>query len=66
MSLSLPRKLKIHNTFHVSLLEPYNNGTRPPPNLLKMINESANIEANEEWEIENILLSRNVKGKVLD
>jgi hypothetical protein len=25
--LSLPRKWKIYNTFHVSLLEPYNNGT---------------------------------------
>jgi hypothetical protein len=48
MQLSLPRKWKIHNTFHVSLLEPYNNGTRPPPDLLKIIDESADIKGNEE------------------
>jgi hypothetical protein len=65
MRLSLPRKWKIHNTFHVSLLEPYNNGTRPPPDLLRIIDESADIEGNEEWEIEEILSSRKVKGKVL-
>jgi hypothetical protein len=65
MRLSLPRKWKIHNTFHVSLLEPYNNGTRPPPDLLKIIDESVDIEGNEEWEIEEILSSRKVKGKVL-
>jgi hypothetical protein len=65
MRLSLPRKWKVHNTFHVSLLEPYNNGTRPPPDLLKIIDESGDIEGNEEWEIEEILSSRKVKGKVL-
>jgi hypothetical protein len=65
MRLSLPRKWKIHNTFHVSLLEPYNNGTRPPPDLLKIIDKSADIDSNEEWEIEEILSSRKVKGKVL-
>jgi hypothetical protein len=53
------------NTFHVSLLEPYDNGTRPPPDLLQIIDESDNIEGNEEWEIEEILSSRKVKGKVL-
>jgi hypothetical protein len=63
--LSLPRKWKMHNTFHVSLLEPYNNGTRPPPDLLKIIDESVDIEGNEEWDIEEILWSRKVKGKVL-
>jgi hypothetical protein len=63
--VSLPRKWKIHNTFDVSLLEPYNNGTRPPPDLLKIIDESVDIEGNKEWEIEGILLSRKVKGKVL-
>jgi hypothetical protein len=65
MRLSLPRTWKIHNTFHVSLLEPYNNGTRPPPDLLKIIDESVDIEGNEEWEIEEILSSRKVRGKVL-
>jgi hypothetical protein len=32
---------------------------------LRIIDDSANIEGNEEWEIEEILLSRKVKGKVL-
>jgi hypothetical protein len=61
MRLSLLRKWKIHNTFHISLLKPYNNGTRPLPNLLKIIDESVDIEGNEEWEIEEILSSRKVK-----
>jgi hypothetical protein len=65
IQLSLPRKWKIHNTFHISLLEPYSNGTRSAPNLLKIINESVDIKGNEEWEIEEILSSRKVKGKVL-
>jgi hypothetical protein len=65
MRLLIPRKWKIHNTFHVSLLEPYNNGTRPPPNLLKIIDEAGDIEGNEEWEMKEILSSRKVKGKVL-
>jgi hypothetical protein len=54
MQLSLPRKWKIYNTFHVSLYEPYNNRTRPLPDLLKIIDESIDIEGNEEWEIEDI------------
>jgi hypothetical protein len=65
IQLLLPRKLKIHNTFHISLLKLYNTGTRPPPDILKIIDESADIKGNEEWEIEEILLSRKVKGKVL-
>lgn len=65
MWISLPWKWKIHNVFHISLLEPYNNGTRPPLDQLKIIAESDDIKGNEEWEIENILSSRKVKGKVL-
>jgi hypothetical protein len=48
MQPSLCQKWKIHNTFHISLLEPYNNSTRPPPDLLKIIDESDNIEGNKE------------------
>jgi hypothetical protein len=65
MQLSLPRKWKIHNTFHVSLLEPYNNRTRPLPDILNIIDKAGDIEGNEEWEIEEILSSRKVKGQVL-
>jgi hypothetical protein len=65
MRLLLPRKWKIHNALHVSLLEPYSNGARPPPDILKIIAEAGDIEGNEEWEIEEILWSRKVKGKVL-
>jgi hypothetical protein len=32
---------------------------------LKIIDKAGNIEGNKEWEIEEILLSRKVKGKVL-
>jgi hypothetical protein len=65
MWLLLPRKWKIHNTCHVSLLEPYNNGTRPPPDLLKIIDEAGDIKGNKEYEIEELLSRRKVKGKVL-
>jgi hypothetical protein len=65
MRLLLPRKCKIHSTFHISLLKPYKNRTRPPLDLLWIIDESVYIECNEEWEIEEILSSRKVKGKVL-
>jgi hypothetical protein len=34
--------------FHVSLLQPYNHSTRPPPDLLRIIDESDDIEGNEE------------------
>jgi hypothetical protein len=48
MRLLLPRKWKIHNTFHISLLEPYNNRIRPLPDLLKIIDESVDIKGNKE------------------
>jgi hypothetical protein len=49
----------------MSLLEPYNNGTRPPPDLLRIIDQSDDIKGNEEWESEEILSTRKVKGKIL-
>lgn len=54
----LPSNYRIHNVFHVSLLEPYHrrDGAQeilPPPDL---------IEGEEEWEVEEILAKRMRQG----
>jgi hypothetical protein len=61
IQLSLSQKWKIHNVFYISLLEPYNNSTRPLLDPLKIIDKSDDIKGNEEYEIEEILSSRKVK-----
>ncbi len=61
--LELPKKLKVHPTFHVSLLKPVSrdaprpnrkHNSRPPPDLIH--NES-------EFEVEVVLKSRQLKGR---
>jgi hypothetical protein len=54
--LQLPEQWKVHNVFHARLLHPYKeteahgpNFTEPPPDL---------IEGQEEWEVEQVLASR--------
>lgn len=52
-TLCLPKKYgRLHNTFHVSLLEAYHmrDGGEPP--------EPMDIDREEEWEVEAILGSR--------
>jgi len=47
--LTLPRKWKIHNVFHVLLLEPYRTSEhRAPPNPSKVLREADDIEQCEE------------------
>jgi hypothetical protein len=62
--LDLPPSLKIHDAFHVSLLEPYHAntlpgrpGALPPPPPIIMDNH-------EEYEVEAILDSRRTRGKL--
>ena len=60
--LSLPPTVKIHDVFHVSLLEPYHPNTfpnreePPPPPVV--------IDDEEEWEVDQILDSKKFYGKV--
>jgi len=56
--LTLPRKWKIHNVFHVSLLEPYRTSEhRAPPDPSKILWEADDIEQSEEYDVEEDMSS---------
>jgi hypothetical protein len=56
--LTLPRKWKIHNVFHVSLLEPYHSSElRQPADPAKVLREADDIEQSEEYDVEEIMAS---------
>jgi hypothetical protein len=61
--LELPPQFKIHNVFHVSLLEPYHENPIPkrhrePPVPVK-------IEGQEEFEVQEVLDSKKIRGKLM-
>jgi len=56
--LTLPRKWKIHNALHVSLLEPYQTSEhRTPPDPAKILREADDIEQSEEYDVEEVMSS---------
>jgi len=56
--LTLPKKGKIYNVFHVSLLEPYRtNEYRAPPDPSKVLREANDIEQSEEYDMEEVMSS---------
>jgi hypothetical protein len=56
--LTLPRKWKIHNIFHVSLLEPLRvSEHRPPPDPSKVLREADDIEQSEEYDVDEVTSS---------
>jgi len=64
--LTLPRKWKIHNVFHVSLLEPYRTSEhRAPPDPSKILREAYDIEQSEEYNVDEVLGSTKRGRRVL-
>jgi len=56
--LTLPRKWRIHNVFHISLLEPYKTSERrAAPDPSKVLREADDIEQNEEYDVEEVMSS---------
>jgi len=56
--LTLPRKWKIHNVFHVSLLEAYRTSEhRAPPDASKVLREGDHIEQSEEYDVDEVISS---------
>jgi len=56
--LTLPRKWKIHNVFHVSLLEPYRTSVhQAPPDPTKVLREADDIEQSEEYDVDEVVSS---------
>jgi len=56
--LTLPRKWKVHNVFHVALLEPYRTSEhRAPADPSKVLREADDIEQSEEYDVEEVMSS---------
>jgi len=64
--LMLPRKWKIHNVFHVSLLEPDRTSEhRVPPDPSKILREADDIEQSKEYNVDEVLGSTKKGRRVL-
>lgn len=61
--LTLPKGWRIHNSFHVSLIEPYRAGNQALPDPDQVLREAAPIEA-EDYQVEEVKDSVENLGKV--
>jgi len=61
--LALPPKWRIHNSFHVSLIEPYRAGIQAQPDPDQVLREADPIES-EEYTVEKILDAHEETGNV--
>jgi hypothetical protein len=56
--LTLARKWKIHNVFHLSLLEPFRTSEHwPPPDPSRVLREADDVEQSEEYDVDEVMSS---------
>jgi hypothetical protein len=66
VKLTLPRKWKIHDVFHVSLIEPFHQSEhREPPNAAKVLCEADDIEQSEKYDVDEVMASTKKGRRVL-
>jgi len=66
VKLTLPRKWRIHDEFHVSLVEPYRTGDmQRTPDPVKVLREADDIENSEEYDVDEIMGSTKKGRRVL-
>jgi len=64
--LTLSQKWKVHNVFHIALLEPYRTSEhRAPPDPSKVLREADDIEQSEEYDVEEVMSSQKHGRRVL-
>ena len=63
--LILPGKQKTHPSFHISEIEPLVPGNRPVPDFTKILREVSDIEADKEYNVDEIKGSINHRNKIL-
>jgi hypothetical protein len=65
VKLTLPRKWKIHDVFHVSLIEPFRTGTRAAPDPSQVLCEADDIENSAEYDVDEVMASAKKGRRIL-
>ena len=68
IQLALPRNWRIHNVFHVSLLEPYRRSAlRESPDAAQILRDTDDIEYSEEYDVDEVMAAtqRTKKSRVM-
>lgn len=61
--ITLPKGWRIHNSFHVSLIEPYRAGNQELPDPDQVLREAAPIES-EDYQVDKVMDSIETEGRV--
>ena len=63
--LTLPSKWRKHPSYHVMEIEPFESGSRPAPDPAQILREADDIEADDEYDVEEVKGSIKRRNRVL-